>query len=405
MQVDRDRAATERAPNGPVRVGGAGASSTSCVRGWSTTRDRSPPGPCGPWSGRSRGRVPGRCGCGWRRAACAARTCTWPRATCPRGARRPCPGHEVVGAVDVLGPGASRFALGDRIGIAWLRGTCGRCRWCRTRAGEPVPGRPVHRLGRRRRLRGVRGRPRGVRLPAARRARRRRGGAAAVCGDRRLPGAAAGRAAAGRPAGDLRVRRVRARRRAGRASPRGRTVHVLTRSAQARELALRAGRGVGRAGRRRAARAAGRRDPVRAGGRAGPGRDAGARPGRHARRRRHPPLRRAGAGLRRRSCSGRSSCAASPPTRGPTARSSSGSPPRWASARRHAAAARRGGPRARGPGRGPDHRRRRPHGLIVRARRGLRLTTARRIGVHRRGEGAERPLSARPERRHCGCRR
>ena len=48
--------------------------------------------------------------------------------------RRPAtvPGHEVVGTVDVLGPGATRFALGDRIGIAWLRGTCGRCRWCRS---------------------------------------------------------------------------------------------------------------------------------------------------------------------------------------------------------------------------------------------------------------------------------
>src|SRR5689334_5231560 len=42
------------------------------------------------------------------------------------------PGHEVVGIVDDRGPGATRFALGDRIGIAWLRGTCGRCRWCRS---------------------------------------------------------------------------------------------------------------------------------------------------------------------------------------------------------------------------------------------------------------------------------
>jgi propanol-preferring alcohol dehydrogenase len=48
--------------------------------------------------------------------------------------RRPetVPGHEVVGVVDQLGPGADRFAVGDRIGIAWLRGTCGSCRWCRT---------------------------------------------------------------------------------------------------------------------------------------------------------------------------------------------------------------------------------------------------------------------------------
>jgi propanol-preferring alcohol dehydrogenase len=48
--------------------------------------------------------------------------------------RRPdtVPGHEVVGVVDALGPDARRFAIGDRVGIAWLRGTCGRCRWCRT---------------------------------------------------------------------------------------------------------------------------------------------------------------------------------------------------------------------------------------------------------------------------------
>jgi alcohol dehydrogenase, propanol-preferring len=45
---------------------------------------------------------------------------------------RTVPGHEVVGVVDERGPGAARFAVGDRIGIAWLRGTCGQCRWCRT---------------------------------------------------------------------------------------------------------------------------------------------------------------------------------------------------------------------------------------------------------------------------------
>ncbi|MBV9846593.1 MAG: zinc-binding alcohol dehydrogenase family protein [Kutzneria sp.] len=38
------------------------------------------------------------------------------------------PGHEVVGEVV---DGGARFAVGDRIGIAWLRGTCGRCEYCR----------------------------------------------------------------------------------------------------------------------------------------------------------------------------------------------------------------------------------------------------------------------------------
>jgi propanol-preferring alcohol dehydrogenase len=41
------------------------------------------------------------------------------------------PGHEVVGTVTQLGSGASRFAVGDRVGIAWLRGTDGTCEFCR----------------------------------------------------------------------------------------------------------------------------------------------------------------------------------------------------------------------------------------------------------------------------------
>jgi len=41
------------------------------------------------------------------------------------------PGHEVVGEVVGSGEGTSRFSSGDRIGIAWLRHTCGACHWCR----------------------------------------------------------------------------------------------------------------------------------------------------------------------------------------------------------------------------------------------------------------------------------
>jgi len=40
------------------------------------------------------------------------------------------PGHEVVGTVAGLGPGTSRFSEGERTGIAWLRWTCGSCRFC-----------------------------------------------------------------------------------------------------------------------------------------------------------------------------------------------------------------------------------------------------------------------------------
>ncbi|MEO8178911.1 MAG: zinc-dependent alcohol dehydrogenase family protein [Deltaproteobacteria bacterium] len=39
-------------------------------------------------------------------------------------------GHEVVGHVLACGPGASRFALGTRVGVPWLGWTCGVCRFC-----------------------------------------------------------------------------------------------------------------------------------------------------------------------------------------------------------------------------------------------------------------------------------
>ncbi len=40
------------------------------------------------------------------------------------------PGHEVVGIVDAVGEGAVRFAPGDRVGVPWLAHTCGVCRFC-----------------------------------------------------------------------------------------------------------------------------------------------------------------------------------------------------------------------------------------------------------------------------------
>jgi alcohol dehydrogenase, propanol-preferring len=42
------------------------------------------------------------------------------------------PGHQVVGAVDATTDENGRFAVGDRVGVAWLRSTCGTCRWCRS---------------------------------------------------------------------------------------------------------------------------------------------------------------------------------------------------------------------------------------------------------------------------------
>jgi propanol-preferring alcohol dehydrogenase len=41
------------------------------------------------------------------------------------------PGHQVVGIVAAAGPGATRYAVGRRIGAAWLGGSCGRCDYCR----------------------------------------------------------------------------------------------------------------------------------------------------------------------------------------------------------------------------------------------------------------------------------
>jgi len=40
------------------------------------------------------------------------------------------PGHQVVGRVDRRGDGATRFPVGARVGIAWLRHTCGACDFC-----------------------------------------------------------------------------------------------------------------------------------------------------------------------------------------------------------------------------------------------------------------------------------
>src|SRR3954447_19022815 len=49
------------------------------------------------------------------------------------------PGHEVVGHVLELGEGVTGFRPGDRVGVAWLRETCGRCRYCRAGAENLCP--------------------------------------------------------------------------------------------------------------------------------------------------------------------------------------------------------------------------------------------------------------------------
>ena len=48
------------------------------------------------------------------------------------GPRRPglVPGHEVVGRVVATGAQATRFRVGDRVGVPWLGSSCGHCAYC-----------------------------------------------------------------------------------------------------------------------------------------------------------------------------------------------------------------------------------------------------------------------------------
>lgn len=41
------------------------------------------------------------------------------------------PGHQVVGVVTGAGDAVQHLRAGDRVGVAWLRRTCGVCPWCR----------------------------------------------------------------------------------------------------------------------------------------------------------------------------------------------------------------------------------------------------------------------------------
>lgn len=55
-------------------------------------------------------------------------------------AKRPViPGHETVGIVDRVGSGVQTIKEGDRVGIAWLQETCGRCQFCVSRRENLCP--------------------------------------------------------------------------------------------------------------------------------------------------------------------------------------------------------------------------------------------------------------------------
>ena len=40
------------------------------------------------------------------------------------------PGHEIVGTIVARGDAARRFAIGQRVGVPWLAGSCGACPFC-----------------------------------------------------------------------------------------------------------------------------------------------------------------------------------------------------------------------------------------------------------------------------------
>jgi len=42
------------------------------------------------------------------------------------------PGHQIVGRVEQRGSKASKFKAGDRVGVAWIHSSCGKCKYCRT---------------------------------------------------------------------------------------------------------------------------------------------------------------------------------------------------------------------------------------------------------------------------------
>jgi alcohol dehydrogenase/propanol-preferring alcohol dehydrogenase len=50
----------------------------------------------------------------------------WPGLQYPR-----VPGHEVIGVVDALGAGVAGWTVGQRVGVGWHGGHCGRCDSCR----------------------------------------------------------------------------------------------------------------------------------------------------------------------------------------------------------------------------------------------------------------------------------
>jgi propanol-preferring alcohol dehydrogenase len=49
------------------------------------------------------------------------------------------PGHQAVGRVESLGPGAVGWRVGDRVGAAWIHSACGHCSFCRNGSENLCP--------------------------------------------------------------------------------------------------------------------------------------------------------------------------------------------------------------------------------------------------------------------------
>ena len=79
--------------------------------------------------------------CGVCHSDVLVKTASFPGMALPR-----VPGHEVVGRVDALGPGVDGWAIGQRVGVGWHGGYCGKCDPCRRGqffacvSGPPITG-------------------------------------------------------------------------------------------------------------------------------------------------------------------------------------------------------------------------------------------------------------------------
>lgn len=53
------------------------------------------------------------------------------------------PGHEVIGRIDAVGEGVTRWTVGQRVGLGYLGGPCGECAMCRRGEFVHCTGQPV----------------------------------------------------------------------------------------------------------------------------------------------------------------------------------------------------------------------------------------------------------------------